>query len=81
MGADGLLGVGVPATQPVWLLWVKLAIVVFSLIALALGAYGLSISIIGAGGMTIFVVRACQLPGLPRICSQANFPHRLFGAS
>ena len=65
MGAEGLIAVGVPSSQPVWLLWVKLAIVVLSLIALALGAYGLSLSIVGAGGMSIFAVRASPLHSLP----------------
>jgi uncharacterized RDD family membrane protein YckC len=62
MSAQGLLAVGVPP-QPFWLLYIKIAILVLSLIVLALAAYGLSlfsglyIGSGGAPGMDIFIVR------------------------
>jgi hypothetical protein len=63
MGAQGLLGKGVPP-QPLWLLYIKIAILVLSLIILALAAWNLSLfggysayyGGGGAGGMDIFVV-------------------------
>lgn len=70
MGAQGLIAVGVPP-QPLWLLYIKIAILVLSLIVLALGAYSLSIDGLGyyygggAGGMDIFVVRSCPSGNLP----------------
>jgi hypothetical protein len=57
MGAQGLVAVGVPP-QPLWLLYIKIAILVISLIVLALSAYSLSLLPVGAGGMDIFIVRA-----------------------
>jgi hypothetical protein len=63
MGGQGLVAVGVPPA-PVWLLYVKIAILVLSLIVLALGAYSLSLYGGygyyvggGAGGLDIFIVR------------------------
>ncbi|KAK4236032.1 hypothetical protein C8A03DRAFT_17280 [Achaetomium macrosporum] len=58
MGAQGLVAVGVPP-QPLWLLYVKIVILVLSLIVLALAAYALSLT--GdwygghPGGMDIFI--------------------------
>lgn len=54
MGAQGLVAVGVPP-QPLWLLYIKIAILVISLVVLALSAYSLSVFPIGAGGMDIFL--------------------------
>ena len=42
MGANGLIATGVPP-QPLWLLWIKIAILVLSLIILALAAWVLSL--------------------------------------
>ncbi|KAJ4294902.1 hypothetical protein N0V88_005141 [Collariella sp. IMI 366227] len=56
MGAQGLMAVGVPP-QPLWLLYIKGAILLFSLIVLAVAAW--AISIVGGdggpGGMSIFI--------------------------
>lgn len=60
MAGQGLLAVGVPP-QPLWLLYVKIAVLVISLIVLALSAYALSLWPAGAGGMDIFVVCASLL--------------------
>ncbi|KAK3896701.1 hypothetical protein C8A05DRAFT_39751 [Staphylotrichum tortipilum] len=56
MGAQGLMAVGVPP-QPLWLLYIKIAILVLSLIVLALGAYSESLLWGGGGpgGMDIFI--------------------------
>ncbi|KAK4035433.1 hypothetical protein C8A01DRAFT_17891 [Parachaetomium inaequale] len=54
MGAQGLIAVGVPP-QPLWLLYIKIAVLVISLIVLALSAYALSLFAAGAGGMDIFI--------------------------
>jgi hypothetical protein len=54
MSGQGLIAVGVPP-QPLWLLYIKLAILVLSLITLALAAYALSLWPVGAGGMDIFI--------------------------
>jgi hypothetical protein len=56
MGAQGLIAVGVPP-QPLWLLYIKIAILVLSLVVLAISAYAHSICPYGAGGLNIFVVR------------------------
>lgn len=56
MGAQGLVATGVPP-QPLWLLYIKIAILVLSLIVLALAAYSLSLFPVGAGGFDIFIVR------------------------
>jgi hypothetical protein len=65
MGAQGLIAVGVPP-QPLWLLYIKIAILVFSLIVLAIAAYALSLNPYGAGGFNIFVV--CIPAVLPATC-------------
>jgi hypothetical protein len=65
MGAQGLIAVGVPP-QPLWLLYIKIAILVLSLVVLALSAYALSIWPYGAGGMNIFIVRTPVV--LPATC-------------
>ncbi|KAL2255644.1 hypothetical protein VTK26DRAFT_2959 [Humicola hyalothermophila] len=58
MGTQGLMATGVPP-QPVWLLWIKIAILVLSLIILALAAWVLSLFDGylrgGAPGMDIFI--------------------------
>jgi len=54
MSAQGLVAVGVPP-QPLWLLYIKIAVLVISLIVLALAAYALSILPVGPGGMDIFI--------------------------
>ena len=63
MSANGLVAKGVPP-QPLWLLYIKIAILVLSLILLAMGAWAVSIFGSdgygyaysgGAGGMVIFV--------------------------
>ncbi|KAL2135728.1 hypothetical protein VTI74DRAFT_7245 [Chaetomium olivicolor] len=60
MGVQGLTAVGVPP-QPLWLLYIKGAILLFSLIVLALAAWALSIydgwlyGSGGAPGMDIFI--------------------------
>ncbi|KAH6634615.1 hypothetical protein B0J18DRAFT_25940 [Chaetomium sp. MPI-SDFR-AT-0129] len=54
MGAQGLVATGVPP-QPLWLLYIKIAILVLSLIVLALAAYSLSLFPVGAGGFDIFI--------------------------
>ena len=64
MGARGLIAVGVPP-QPLWLLFIKIAILVLSIVVLALGAYILSQELISPetgepldaeAGLDIFVV-------------------------
>lgn len=70
MWVRGLTAVGVP-TQPVWLLYVKLAIVVLAAIVLALAAWALSLYNGGypggfAGGMDHFIVRRAYVPRLLR---------------
>lgn len=65
MGVRGLYSKGVPP-QPPFLLWIKVAILVLSVIVLALAAYSISLSggyggyygygYSGAGGLLIFVV-------------------------
>lgn len=65
MSAQGLAAKGVPP-QPLWLLYIKIAILVLSLVVLAIAAWGLSIfqgftaqlGSAGAGGLVIFVVRS-----------------------
>ena len=57
MSGKGLLGVGVPSSQPVWLLYIKLAVLVLSLVVLALSAYVLSVLSGGAASLDIFIVR------------------------
>lgn len=66
MGAQGLVATGVPP-QPVWLLYIKIAILVLSLVVLALSAYSLSLFPVGAGGFDIFIVRSFleKRPPLP----------------
>ncbi|KAK4100220.1 hypothetical protein N658DRAFT_507961 [Parathielavia hyrcaniae] len=59
MGSQGLLAVGVPP-QPLWLLYIKIAVFVLSIIILALGAYSLSITAGyypggDPGGLDVFV--------------------------
>ncbi|KAK4125881.1 hypothetical protein N657DRAFT_281442 [Parathielavia appendiculata] len=56
MGAHGLLAVGVPP-QPLWLLYIKIAILVLSIIVLGLGAYTLSVATLGddPGALDVFV--------------------------
>jgi len=61
MGANGLVATGVPP-QPLWLLYIKIAILVLSLIILAIAAYALSIWPFGAGGLDIFVVSKTSKP-------------------
>lgn len=70
MGAQGLIARGVPP-QPLWLLYIKIAILVLSLIVLGLGAWAVSLTgggyygyyySSGAGGMVIFVVRTYYSP-------------------
>ncbi|KAK0701707.1 hypothetical protein B0T26DRAFT_528008 [Lasiosphaeria miniovina] len=65
MGIHGLVSVGVPAGQPVWLLYIKGAILVLSVVILGLAAWSISIfggynGVLvygtGAGGLVIFVV-------------------------
>jgi polyferredoxin len=66
MGASGLIKSGVPP-QPLWLLYIKIAIIVLSVVILGLSAWELSLfsgatwlGSAGAGGLLIFVVRvAC----------------------
>ncbi|KAK4683237.1 hypothetical protein QC764_123340 [Podospora pseudoanserina] len=62
MSTQGLLAKGVPP-QPLWLLYIKIAILVLSLVTLALGAWAVSIfggyaggygGPTGAGGLVIF---------------------------
>jgi hypothetical protein len=65
MGAQGLIAVGVPP-QPLWLLYIKIAILVLSLVVLAISAYALSLGPYGAGGLNIFVVRTPV--ALPATC-------------
>lgn len=56
MGGKGLIATGAPP-EPAWLLYIKGAIIVLSLIILALSAYALSAIIDGgAPGFTIFAV-------------------------
>lgn len=66
MGAQGLWSKG-PPPGPIWLLWMKIAIIVLSVIVLALAAYSISIygkyygssylvGYSGASGLLIFVV-------------------------
>lgn len=64
MSGQGLIAKGVPP-QPLWLLYIKIAILVLSLILLALAAWAISLiegytgvagSGSGAGGLVIFVV-------------------------
>ena len=70
MGAQGLIAVGVPP-QPLWLLYVKIGILVLSLVVLALSAYAISLDgsayagYAGAGGMDIFIVRSRSRPVAP----------------
>jgi hypothetical protein len=72
MAGQGLLAVGVPP-QPLWLLYVKLAVLVISLIVLAIAAYALSLWPGGAGGMDIFVVRASPLSrDRTRLCPHSD---------
>lgn len=61
MGAKGLVAVGIPPALPRWLLYVQGAIMVLSIIVLALSAY--AISLLGDGyyyggapGYLIFLV-------------------------
>lgn len=77
MGAQGLVAVGVPP-QPLWLLYIKIAILVLSLIFLAISAYALSLWPYGAGGMNVFVVRIPVV--LPAAC-KSNSRRRPSGAS
>lgn len=61
MGAQGLIAVGVPP-QPLWLLYIKLAILILALIVLALGAYAVSLlpfTTGGSGAMDIFIGILC----------------------
>jgi hypothetical protein len=66
MGVHGLWSKG-PPPGPIWLLWIKIAIIVLSVIVLALSAYALSLygrysdwsyigAYSGAAGLLIFVV-------------------------
>ncbi len=58
MTTQGLMGKGVPETAPKFLLFIKIAIIVLSVIVLALAAYATSVSYgtVGIGGLVIFVV-------------------------
>ncbi|KAL1837344.1 hypothetical protein VTJ49DRAFT_3972 [Mycothermus thermophilus] len=54
MGANGLIAVGVPP-QPLWLLYIKIGILVLSLIIFCLSCFILSVVHGSAAGMTLFV--------------------------
>lgn len=84
MGAKGLMQKGVPPTLPKWILYIKIAILVLSLIILALAAYAVSLfsgwytyGYAGAPGFLIFVVCESEACLEKQELTLVNRPSRL----
>ncbi len=82
MAGSGLMGKGVPAGIPPWMLWIKIAIIGLSLVILALAAWSIAIfnswvgyigGYSGVGGLLIFVVSVN-----PQICFRLQKKCRLY---
>lgn len=71
MPSGGLAGVGVPPSQPVWLLYIKAVVIVLSLVVMGLSGYVLSNQFIQGGPASLDMFTVCNRISAPP-CPRAN---------